>query len=116
MVAVHLFLSETEHVVGGPRMTDHALYTAGIVPCLCSFSSRRCGIIDLIGNVSSCRIQQFRVGLLVVPAIRITDPFILLPDHEAGFDPVPGLFVSGFTFEGKTLHQHGAIREVPAAA
>ena len=98
-VAVHLRFAESEHVVGGSGMADHAFGSGRKVPILCC---------------ESISIDEVCVSGIGVPAVGVSGPFILPANHEACFDWKPGGLIAGFMFEEEAFDEDGAVREVPA--
>ena len=91
-------------------MTDHALRPAGIVPRQLA-SPLRCrdgelAIHPLFGD-------QRRVGLIVVPEVRIADPFVLLLRQVAGFNPALRCGIALDHLQPERLDEHRFIREPP---
>ena len=109
--------AESEDVIRGSTVTDHALGSAGIVPGL---AAPRTGRILIriehreIVVLARCR-NQFRFGLLVIPSIAITDPLALLTREQPGFDPAMVRGMTRLAIKGKRLDQHGPLGKVPAA-
>jgi len=71
----------------GLRVTDHTFRSARIMPGLCASATRRLGIDNFINPVAPCRLDQHRIGLLVIPRVRVAGPFSPLLRQKTSFDP-----------------------------
>ena len=87
-------------------------------------AARRGGIADRVRATQALGGQQVRIGLLVVPEIRVSEPelrtiFVVVARHlamlqDARFQPLAARGVSLLHFQGEGLHQDGAVGESPA--
>src|SRR4029450_7264218 len=105
---IHLRCGEAEDEVFGPAVTDHALGTAGIVPFLALDAA---GVLtrgrnaDFILTVNSVARDQLRIGLLVVPAVRVARLFAFLFGEKPRFDPASALGVARGCLQGEGFYE-----------
>src|SRR6266576_2792953 len=72
-------------------------------------------VANSVNEVCARRLKQLRVGLFVVPQIRVAAPQSLLQRQQTGFEPALALQIAALQLQRKSFDEHGALRKVPAA-
>ena len=114
MNSVQLYIADPQHEIRGATMAGAAFRAARIAPGLLPDPARSAPILDREFFFAAFGRYQRRVGLALVPPIRITRPLSSLLQHNPRFDPLGRRGIIRFDFEGKSFDQHGAIGGVPA--
>jgi hypothetical protein len=80
LVAIHLMLRQAQDIIGRPRMANHAFGATGIMPCLLANTRLGSVVANFPIDVDPSTFHQGGIRLLLIPAVRITNPFVLLFD------------------------------------
>src|SRR5437667_5568054 len=89
VTSVQLQFGQAEHEVGRATMATHALSPAGIMPDLPAATAglrRRALGLDQQFSILSSRWNQRRIGLRLIPSIRVPNPLSVLTGEEPRFD------------------------------
>ncbi len=123
VVLVHLQRVDAQSVLGRHGVAQSALRAAGKVPRLLALAVGRARVGDGVRAIEPFGPQQFGVGLLVVPNVRVSVPhlgavFVVVAGHphmvqDARFQASDALGVAPFHLQRKRLHQHRAVGESP---
>ena len=120
MVAVHLQGADAQRELRPHRVAQRAFRAAGEVVLLLH---RLAVHLDRQGDVPPRGVEQFGVGLLVVPHVGVAAPVLVavllragvfLEDKQARFQALTGLGVAALQIHAEGLHQHRAVGEAPA--
>ena len=100
---------------GGPRVAHHALGPAEKLPGLLPCAARSGGVANPQLELFPLFADEPRVGLGVVPGVRIAEPFARLVSEQPRFDLFAGGRIAVLHVEREGLHDHGPIHKLPAA-
>ena len=116
-VAIELEWSEARDEAGRSRVADETLCTGGESPVLLATAARRARIGHLERLADAAGANQLGVGLLGVPAVRVTGPFPLLPNQKSRLDSLAGRLQGVVkSVKAERLNQNRAVRQRPRAA
>ena len=96
-------------------MAEHAFLTARIVPRLFALAARCGGVLDRVGAVQAIRLDEIGIGSRFVPSVRVSDPVVVLLDHDARFDTATCIRVTFLHVETERLNRHRSVVKRPGA-
>src|SRR5258708_39660101 len=104
-------------------MTERTLGPAREVIRLFALSARSLRILDRVGTVEPSSVEQFGIGLLVVPDVGVAVPVLvadllrpgqLLEVENARLQSPPALRIAALHVQEDGLHHNCPIRDAPA--
>src|SRR5579875_1829455 len=116
MLAVELAWGEGERIASPGVMTLQALAAGGEMPRLFSLPAGGLAVLDRKYLIGAGSRHKVGVGLLVVPAVRVTVPFTAVEVQNLGFQTPAALRLAALHLERKRACQNGILGEEESAA
>src|SRR6185436_2247264 len=107
---VHLLFREAEDEGGGPTVAGAAFTATGKTPGLAPNPACNATVFNEEFPFLHGFLDQTRVGLRVLPTIRVAGPLALLAREKPRFNPLARGRIGRLAFRRQRLNQHRAIR------